>query len=131
MKVQRIMETCIYCRDLVAAEAFYTTVLGCEVLTKEPDRHVFFKLANAMLLVFNPDNTMSPGSDIPPHGAYGEGHVAFAMSDDQIGKWRKKLADNNVSIEMEIEWPNGGISIYFRDPANNSVELITPKTWGY
>ena len=35
-----------------------------------------------------------------------------------------------VSIEAEVEWPNGGFSIYLRDPAGNSVELATPSIWG-
>jgi hypothetical protein len=28
-----------------------------------------------------------------------------------------------------VEWPGGGRSIYFRDPAGNSVELGTPAIW--
>ena len=27
-------------------------------------------------------------------------------------------------------WPGGGRSIYFRDPAGNCVELVTPGVWG-
>jgi catechol-2,3-dioxygenase len=34
-----------------------------------------------------------------------------------------------VPIEIEITWPGGGHSIYFRDPAGNSIELATAKTW--
>jgi hypothetical protein len=33
-------------------------------------------------------------------------------------------------IEKEFGWPRGGRSIYFRDPAGNSVELVTPGLWG-
>ena len=33
-------------------------------------------------------------------------------------------------IEKEVEWPKGGRSLYFRDPAGNSVELVTPGVWG-
>ena len=35
-----------------------------------------------------------------------------------------------VPIELETDWPRGGHSLYFRDPAGNSVELITPGLWG-
>jgi hypothetical protein len=35
-----------------------------------------------------------------------------------------------VPIEREIEWDEGGTSIYVRDPAGNSVELAPPTIWG-
>jgi hypothetical protein len=28
-----------------------------------------------------------------------------------------------------VTWPNGALSIYFRDPAGNSIELVTPNIW--
>jgi hypothetical protein len=34
-----------------------------------------------------------------------------------------------VAIEQEVDWPRGGKSLYFRDPAGNSVELLTPGVW--
>ena len=33
-------------------------------------------------------------------------------------------------IGDEVVWPRGGRSIYFRHPAGNSVEPITPGVWG-
>jgi catechol 2,3-dioxygenase-like lactoylglutathione lyase family enzyme len=45
--------------------------------------------------------------------------------------WRRqKLQESSVVIEQKVEWPRGGKSIYFRDPAGNSVELVTPGVWG-
>jgi hypothetical protein len=35
-----------------------------------------------------------------------------------------------VAIEADFEWPKGGRSIYFRDPAGNSVEFAEPRIWG-
>jgi len=34
-----------------------------------------------------------------------------------------------VPIESELSWPQGGQSLYVRDPAGNSVELATRSTW--
>jgi catechol 2,3-dioxygenase-like lactoylglutathione lyase family enzyme len=51
------------------------------------------------------------------------------MSPDQISDWRERLEQQGVAIEAEITWPSGGYSIYFRDPAGNSVELATPQVW--
>ena len=38
-------------------------------------------------------------------------------------------AKGGVPIEAEIAWPQGGHSLYVRDPASNSVELATPSIW--
>jgi predicted enzyme related to lactoylglutathione lyase len=35
-----------------------------------------------------------------------------------------------VAIEKIVDWPGGGRSLYFRDPAGNSLELATPRIWG-
>ncbi len=135
MSVDRVLETCLYARDLDAARAFYSDVLGLVVHTESAGRHVFFRLARAMLLVFNPESTAAKpliveGAAVPLHGAHGAGHVAFAVADDEIAGWRERLTQRGVAIESEIVWPGGGRSIYFRDPAGNSVELATPRLWG-
>ena len=83
-----------------------------------------------MLLLFNPTQTAQSGGDVPSHGAHGPGHIAFAISPDQVSVWREHLRQNNVSIEAEITWPSGGQSIYFRDPAGNSLEVATAQIWG-
>jgi catechol 2,3-dioxygenase-like lactoylglutathione lyase family enzyme len=44
-------------------------------------------------------------------------------------QWRAHLEGRGVEIESQVEWPNGGRSIYFRDPAGNSVEIATPELW--
>ena len=43
---------------------------------------------------------------------------------------RSGCVEHRVEIEHEEAWPRGGHSLYFRDPAGNSVELITPGVWG-
>ncbi len=129
MKLTKVLETCLYSRDLKQTERFYTEILGFELYSKVKDRHVFFRCGSSMLLIFNPDKTMEPGKDIPPHGAYGEGHVAFEVSDEELPRWREYLRKSSVQIEAEVRWPGGGYSLYFRDPAGNSLELATPKTW--
>jgi catechol 2,3-dioxygenase-like lactoylglutathione lyase family enzyme len=129
MHAQRIIETCLYVDDLDVAEQFYTQVLGLIVYAKVDGRHVFFQCGQNMLLLFNAAATVQPGGVIPPHGAYGPGHVAFAMSHAEIARWRDHLCQNQIAIESEMTWPSGGYSLYFRDPAGNSLELTTPLTW--
>ncbi len=130
VKIKAVVETAIYVDDLQAAEAFYRTVLGLPVMGKEPGRHVFFRVGEGnVLLAFLAEATLK-GDQLPPHGASGPGHFALGIEADSLDAWRKLLQGHGVTIEKEVEWPRGGKSLYFRDPAGNSVELVTPGVWG-
>lgn len=134
MQARGILETAIYAGDLEAAEAFWRDVIGLERILKVDGRHVFFRCGDGVLLVFNPDATASPPSDpdmpVPPHGAHGPGHVCFRAPGDEIDAWRDHLQGHGVAIEADFRWPNGARSIYFRDPAGNSIEFAEPSIWG-
>lgn len=128
LRAEHILETCIYVDDLDAAEAFYGGVLGLERVARDPVRQVFFRCGAGMLLIFDPEQSAIPGR-APVHGAHGPGHVTFGASADALPAWRAHFAERGVEIEVEREWPNGARSIYFRDPAGNSLELATPSLW--
>ena len=129
MQVEGVLETSLYAEDLAAAEKFYGRVLGLEVKTRSAGRHVFFHCGEGMLLLFNPAATEISSGEVPAHGARGPGHVAFAVPEESLPAWREHLSRSGVQIETEIGWPSGGWSIYFRDPAGNSLELATRQTW--
>ncbi len=133
-EISGVLETSHYTGDLEAAERFYRDVLGLRVHASEPDRHVFFSCGRGMLLLFNTAHTSGRpttvgGQPIPLHGASGPGHVCFAIRPDEVASWRDRLESHGVTVESEVEWPGGGASIYFRDPAGNSLELATPAVW--
>jgi len=126
------METCLYVADLEAAEVFYSEVLGLEKISSVKGRHVFLKCESTVLLLFNPEMTSQPTeSQVPLHGAHGPCHIAFETTDDALSSWRQHLQQHRIEIETEIDWPQGGHSIYFRDPDGNSLEVVTPRTWGF
>jgi catechol 2,3-dioxygenase-like lactoylglutathione lyase family enzyme len=131
MQAGPVLETCLYVEDLEAAEDFYSNVLGLTAFSQVKGRHLFFRCGPGVFLLFNPARTVqSEGAiPVPTHGAHGPGHVAFTMQPDEIDTWRTWLEQNGVEIETEITWPSGGYSLYFRDPAGNSVELATRQTW--
>ena len=129
MRAERVLETCLYAADLDAAERFYRDVLGLAVESKVAGRHVFFRCGAAVFLVFNPEATRRGGGPVPAHGASGPGHVAFAAQPEELPGWREQLARGGVPLEQEVRWPGGGVSLYFRDPAGNSIELATPGIW--
>ena len=130
MRIKAIIETAIYVDDLDAAEDFYGRILGLRVVGKEPGRHVFFRVGDASVLLAFIAHTTLTGDRLPPHGARGPGHFALGIEAADLYAWRTHLQMHGVTVEKEVEWPKGGRSIYFRDPAGNSVELVTPGVWG-
>jgi catechol 2,3-dioxygenase-like lactoylglutathione lyase family enzyme len=130
LKIQAVTETALYVEDLQATESFYGTILGLRVMGKEPGRSVFFQVGEASALLAFVAAVTLKGGHLPPHGASGPGHFALGIETESLDAWRKHLQDHAITIEKEVEWPRGGRSLYFRDPAGNSVELVTPGVWG-
>ena len=129
-----VLETSIYVDNLEAAECFYGDVLGLPKIFTVPERQLVFRCEESILLIFDPRHTernqMSiNGAAIPLHGTRGAGHMAFRVSKEKLNAWRERLRAKGVAIESEINWPNGAHSIYFRDPAGNSLEFATPDIW--
>ena len=127
----RIFETVIYGGDLVAMAEFYADGLGLR-LVEEPDRlSVVFRLDDdAMLLIFDPTLASKPGRPVPSHGARGPGHVAMRVEAPEFDACAERLRRLGVEFEKEIDRPgDGGRSLYVRDPAGNSVELMDGDPW--
>src|SRR5207253_3170073 len=131
-QVQGILETCINVSDMNRAQKFYQSVFGFEVMTSD-ERFCAFQVGHDVLLLFtigeSKKSVQLEGGTIPPHDTLGGGHFAFAISPSVIEGWRTFLAKQEVTIESEVRWERGGISLYFRDPDNNLLELATPGIW--
>jgi catechol-2,3-dioxygenase len=126
----RIHETCLYADDLGAMEQFYTGVLGLRKVSEMSPRGLTLRVnAQSVLLIFNPQQTKEPHPLVPSHGATGPGHCAFTIEPRDLDAWRKHLASSGKPIEKETTWETGAISLYFRDPAGNSIELIAGELW--
>lgn len=123
MRPRCVYETVVYARDLGAAAAFYRDVLGL----REVEDGVFRLDDEGVLLLFDPARSSQPGRPVPSHGATGAGHVAFSV--ETLAGWRERLAAHGVELEQEQEWPRGARSLYVRDPAGNSVELVEGDLW--
>lgn len=124
-----VLETALYADDLEAAEWFYGEVLGLEVLFRERGRHVFFRCGTGVVLLFRAEATRQ-SEDVPPHGTEGAGHVAFAVPADRLDEWGAHFAERGIEVEKDKHWGERGRSLYVRDPAGNSVELVPPTLWG-
>jgi catechol 2,3-dioxygenase-like lactoylglutathione lyase family enzyme len=125
LRPRRVYETVVYAPDLGAATAFYGNVLGLQQVAE-----MAFRLDDdGILLLFDPAQSSQSGRPVPSHGpAGGSVHVAFSV--ESLDPWRERLRECDVEIEHEHEWARGGArSLYVRDPAGNSVELIEGDLW--
>lgn len=129
MQAPRIFETVLYADDLPAAVTFYRDVLGLELISRI-ELVAAFRCAGGVLLIFDPKLSAPAGRDIPAHGKSGAGHLAFAATDEEREQWKERLTAAGVPIEAEIDWKQGGRSLYFRDPAGNSIEFAPLTLWG-
>lgn len=127
---RQVVETGIYADDLEAAERFYCDLLGLRRVSAEPGRHLFAAAGRSMLLVFHARATLR-GDTLPAHGTTGAGHFALEVeSEADVERWKRHLEERGVGIEKDVGWGRPGLrSIYFRDPAGNSVEIITRGVW--
>jgi catechol 2,3-dioxygenase-like lactoylglutathione lyase family enzyme len=129
-RVIAILECVLYAPDLHAALAFYEGVLGLSCVRRPSGLSVVFRIdERTVLLIFDPSSSEPPGRIVPSHGARGPGHIALRIAPDEYGDWIDRLRSRHIEIEHLHEWENGGRSIYVRDPAGNSVELIDRDIW--
>jgi catechol 2,3-dioxygenase-like lactoylglutathione lyase family enzyme len=131
-RVRRVLETALDCDDLQRTAAFYTTLLGVTPML-ESERLVALDAGEGtVLLLFQRGAATpleTPGGLIPGHESGGPGHLAFAIDVSDAAGWEARLAGLGIAIESRVRWPLGGLSVYFRDPDNRSVELATPGLW--
>ncbi len=133
MKIENIAEAVLYVDDLPEATRFYQEVLGLPLSLSFEDASFLQTGVRSTLILFDRARLKRRQSAIPHHGAEGPGHVAVAVPHESLAAWRRRLAEHGVAVEHEQSWPQGTHSVYFRDPAGNSVELIDdrhyPRVW--
>lgn len=128
-----VLETALYVQDMARARVFYVDVLGCTPLLDTARLLALSVTDRSVLLLFQSGATLdplpTPGGVVPPHGASGVQHIAFAIARDQVEPWRARLEAAGIPIESRVSWPRGGESLYVRDPDGHSIELATPGLW--
>jgi len=132
--IEGIVESVLYVEDMARAIVFYRDVLGLPLMTGDPARFQTFKVGDRqVLLLFRQGTTLEPmampSGIIPPHDGHGPQHIGFAITREAYDPWLDRLREQGIRIESETTWPRGGRSLYFRDPDNHLLELITPGIW--
>ncbi|WP_339904841.1 VOC family protein [uncultured Cyclobacterium sp.] len=128
MSYTRIKETCLYVDDLDLAERFYHQILEMPLISKEDQRHVFFRCGDSVLLCFLLEITKHD-SNLPPHFAYGKQHIAFEVEHKDYLEIKKKLSDKGITITHQQEWKKDISSFYFEDPFGHVLEIVPTGMW--
>jgi catechol 2,3-dioxygenase-like lactoylglutathione lyase family enzyme len=128
-----VLETSLYVDDLQRSIDFYERVFGFEKLMSD-DRFCALNVTNQqVLLLFVKGMTTQPitipGGVIPPHDGSGTTHLAFSIPKESEPEWLEHLSAHSVEIESRVVWPRGGFSLYFRDPDEHLLELVSPGCW--
>lgn len=132
--LEGVVETCLYVEDVKRSAAFYAKVFGLEPVARADDRICPLNVApGQVLILFRRGGTREPvpvaGSFIPSHDAVGEQHFALGVPFASFEDWKTYLEGLGIEVESVVDWPQGGRSLYFRDPDRLLVELITPGVW--
>jgi catechol-2,3-dioxygenase len=132
MKINKVIETCIYSSDLRSMKKFYVGILGLSIIHEEEDKLIFMKAGKSVLLIFDPLRTSINNDRLPTHGAItppSSIHFAMEIEEQEYQPCKELLVRNGIAIEKEVQWNWNTKSLYFRDPSGNLVELITPGGW--
>ncbi len=137
MTPSAILESALYVDDLDAAEEFYRDVLGLEVHRprRRPARLLPLRRRRAAAVQRRGDRSSAGartrGCRCRRMARVGDGHLCFAASGGRDRPLEGAICRRKgIAIEADFEWPNGGRSIYFRDPSGNSLEFAEPRIWG-
>lgn len=132
-RVEGLLEHALYVEDLARAREFYVQRLGCAILLDTPRLLALSVAGRQVLLLFRRGATTEPlptaGGVVPPHGAHGVQHVAFAIPAGSADACAASLEALGIAVESRVRWPRGGESVYVRDPDGHSVEFVTPGLW--
>ena len=115
--------------DVEESIAFYTTLLGFEVLTSAPPAFADVKRGNLRLLLAGPKCSAGrpmPDGETPGPGGWNRIHFIV----DDIATEVRRLRDAGATFRNDIVEGPGGKQILLQDPSGNVVELFQPAGRG-
>ena len=111
--------------DVEASIAFYTGLLGFEVLTNFAPAFADVKRGNLRLLLSGPKSSagrpMQDG-EVPAPGGWNRIHLIVDDIDGEIAR----LHDAGASFRNPVVEGPGGKQVLLQDPSSNVIELFQP-----
>jgi len=111
--------------DVDKAIAFYTELLGFEILTNFPPAFADVKRGNLRLLLSGPKSSAGramPDGATPGPGGWNRIHLIV----DDIGAEVERLRAAGATFRNDVVVGPGGKQILLQDPSDNVVELFQP-----
>ena len=124
IRLTRIGHVALRVADVERSRAFYTALLGFEVVEEDPEHGGVFMALEGLshtIDLFPVDDPRTAPAQTP--GAVGVRHVAFLVDSEQALKEAyETLQANGVTIVRAIDHVSQK-SIYFQDPDGNLLEI--------
>ena len=126
-KTDGILESSLYVDDVASSAQFYESLFGFTIISDFGERGCAMQAGHRqVLLLFKKGGSLS---GLTSHDGRGELHIALAISAAELPIWEGWLAKNGIAVEEKRTWDLGGQSLYFRDPDQHLLELVTPGVW--
>lgn len=111
--------------DVEESVAFYTSMLGFEILTNFPPAFADVKRGNLRLLLAGPTSSAGrpmPDGATPGPGGWNRIHLIVDDLETEVAR----LRDAGATFRNDIVQGPGGKQILLVDPSGNVVELFEP-----
>ena len=113
--------------DVEESIAFYTNVLGFELLTSASPAFADVKRGNLRVLLSGPKSSAArpmPDGAQPGPGGWNRIHFIVDDLDTEVGR----LRDAGATFRNDVVQGPGGKQILLQDPSGNVVELFEPAS---
>jgi catechol 2,3-dioxygenase-like lactoylglutathione lyase family enzyme len=111
--------------DVEKSIAFYTDLLGFDVLTNFPPAFADVQRGNLRLLLSGPASSAGrpmPDGETPGPGGWNRIHLIVDDLDSEV----ERLRDAGAVFRNDVVVGPGGKQILLQDPSGNVVELFQP-----
>ena len=125
-----VLETALYHAggEREAMARFYGELLGLAEVARWDDG-IAFRVGPGVLLIFDRERLATRAEPIADHGTHGPNHACLLARGDAYEHLRERIAAAGVEIVHDQQWPRGGRSFYFKDPAGNLLEVADRDIW--